>query len=68
MTARSVSGRVQRRVFVYRRPILQAAAYDLSLNRYRKVEREEIVHESPAAIFADLQENLGGNCEGHEAA
>ena len=34
---------------------IQAAAYDLSLNRYRKVEREEIVHESPAAILADLR-------------
>jgi type I restriction enzyme M protein len=34
---------------------IQAAAYDLSLNRYRQVEHEEISHENPAAILADLR-------------
>ncbi len=33
----------------------RAAGYDLSLNRYREVEHEEIEHESPAAILADLR-------------
>ena len=32
-----------------------AAAYDLSLNRYREVEHEEVAHERPAAILADLR-------------
>ena len=32
-----------------------AAGYDLSLNRYREVEHEEVAHESPAAILADLR-------------
>ena len=30
-------------------------AYDLSLNRYKEVEHEEVVHESPAAIIAELK-------------
>ncbi|HWG06803.1 MAG TPA: class I SAM-dependent DNA methyltransferase, partial [Beijerinckiaceae bacterium] len=32
-----------------------AAGYDLSLNRYGEVEHEEVAHESPAAILADLR-------------
>jgi type I restriction enzyme M protein len=34
---------------------IAAAAYDLSLNRYKEVEHEEVAHESPAAILADLR-------------
>jgi type I restriction enzyme M protein len=34
---------------------IAAAGYDLSLNRYREVEHKEVVHESSAAIFADLR-------------
>jgi type I restriction enzyme M protein len=34
---------------------LAAADYDLSLNRYREVEQEQVAHESPVAILADLQ-------------
>jgi type I restriction enzyme M protein len=34
---------------------IAAAGYDLSLNRYREVEHEEVEHESPAAIIADLR-------------
>jgi type I restriction enzyme M protein len=34
---------------------IAAAGYDLSLNRYKDVERKEIAHESPAAILADLR-------------
>jgi type I restriction enzyme M protein len=34
---------------------IAAAGYDLSLNRYREVEHEEVEHESPAAILADLR-------------
>ena len=34
---------------------IAAAGYDLSLNRYKEVEHEEIAHESPAAILADLR-------------
>ena len=30
-------------------------AYDLSLNRYKEVEYEDVVHESPAAIIAELK-------------
>ncbi len=34
---------------------IAAAGYDLSLNRYREAEHEEVAHESPAAILADLR-------------
>jgi type I restriction enzyme M protein len=34
---------------------IAAAAYDFSLNRYREVEHEEVTHEAPAAIIADLR-------------
>jgi type I restriction enzyme M protein len=34
---------------------IAAAEYDLSLNRYREVEHEEVAHESPTAILADLR-------------
>jgi type I restriction enzyme M protein len=34
---------------------IAAAGYDLSLNRYKEVEHEEVVHESPAAILAELR-------------
>jgi type I restriction enzyme M protein len=33
---------------------IAAAGYDLSLNRYKEVEHEEVEHESPTAILADL--------------
>jgi type I restriction enzyme M protein len=32
-----------------------AAGYDLALSRFREVEFEEITHETPAAILADLR-------------
>jgi type I restriction enzyme M protein len=34
---------------------IAAAGYDLSLNRYRAVEHEEVAHESPAAILEELR-------------
>ena len=34
---------------------IASAGYDLSLNRYREVEHEEVEHESPGAILADLR-------------
>jgi type I restriction enzyme M protein len=34
---------------------IAAAGYDLSLNRYKEVAHEEVAHQSPAAILADLQ-------------
>jgi type I restriction enzyme M protein len=34
---------------------IAAAGYDLSLNRYKEVEHEEVVHESPVAILIDLR-------------
>jgi type I restriction enzyme M protein len=34
---------------------IAAASYDLSLNRYKEVESEDIAHETPAAILADLR-------------
>jgi type I restriction enzyme M protein len=34
---------------------IAAAGYDLSLNRYKEVEHNEVAHESPAAILADLR-------------
>jgi type I restriction enzyme M protein len=34
---------------------IAAAGYDLSLNRYKEIAYEEVDHESPAAILADLQ-------------
>ena len=35
--------------------IAKDGAYDLSLNRYKEIEHEEIVHESPAVIIAELK-------------
>jgi type I restriction enzyme M protein len=35
--------------------IAKDGAYDLSLNRYKEIEHEEVVHESPAAIIAELK-------------
>jgi type I restriction enzyme M protein len=34
---------------------IAGAGYDLSLNRYREVEHEDVTHESPEAILADLR-------------
>jgi type I restriction enzyme M protein len=34
---------------------IAAAGYDLSLNRYKEVEHEEVAHESPSKILADLR-------------
>lgn len=34
---------------------IAATGYDLSLNRYKEIEHEEVVHENPAAILADLR-------------
>jgi type I restriction enzyme M protein len=34
---------------------IAAAGYDLSLNRYKEVEHEEVAHESPTAILAELR-------------
>ena len=34
---------------------IAATGYDLSFNRYKKVEREDIVHQTPAAILAELR-------------
>jgi type I restriction enzyme M protein len=34
---------------------IAAAGYDLSLNRYREVEHEEVAHQCPAAILTDLR-------------
>ncbi|MGN6364501.1 type I restriction-modification system subunit M [Asticcacaulis taihuensis] len=34
---------------------IAAAGYDLSLNRYKQVEHEEQVHETPQAIIAELK-------------
>lgn len=35
--------------------IAEGGAYDLSLNRYREVEHEEVTHQSPAEIIAELR-------------
>jgi type I restriction enzyme M protein len=34
---------------------IAAAGYDLSPNRYKEIEHQEVEHESPAAILADLR-------------
>ena len=34
---------------------IAAAGYDLSLNRYKEVVHEEVEHESPAEIIAELR-------------
>ncbi len=34
---------------------IEAAGYDLSLNRYREVEHEDVEHDSPREILADLR-------------
>jgi type I restriction enzyme M protein len=35
---------------------IAAAGYDLSLNRYKEVVREEVIHQAPTKILADLME------------
>ena len=35
--------------------IAKDGAYDLSLNRYKEIEHEDVVHESPATIIAELK-------------
>lgn len=35
--------------------IAATGSWDLSLNRYKEVEHEEVEHESPAAIIAELR-------------
>jgi type I restriction enzyme M protein len=32
-----------------------AAGYDLSLNRYKEIQHEEVVHETPVAILTELR-------------
>jgi type I restriction enzyme M protein len=34
---------------------IAVAGYDLSLNRYKEVEHEDVAHESPAEVLADLR-------------
>jgi type I restriction enzyme M protein len=34
---------------------IAAPGYDLSLNRYQEVEQEEVAHERPTAILAELR-------------
>jgi type I restriction enzyme M protein len=41
--------------FVVPKDEIAAAGYDLSLNRYKEVEHEEVQYEAPAAIIADLR-------------
>jgi type I restriction enzyme M protein len=41
--------------FCVSRVDIAAAGYDLSLNRYKEMEYDEVVHESPASILADLR-------------
>ena len=43
---------------------IAAAGYELSLNRYREIEHEEVAHESPAAILADLRRIEGEIADG----
>ncbi len=33
--------------------------YDLSINKYKEVEREEVVYEAPSVIFGRIQERMG---------
>lgn len=36
--------------------IAEGGAYELSLNRYKEIEHEEVTHQSPAEIIAELRE------------
>ena len=47
---------------------IAAAGYDLSLNRYKEVVHEEVEHESPAEILADLRRIEAEIADGHGAA
>jgi len=40
---------------VPREEIVATGTYDLSLNRYKQMEHAEVVHDSPAAIIAELR-------------
>ncbi|MCB5412264.1 type I restriction-modification system subunit M [Pseudogemmobacter faecipullorum] len=41
--------------FVPKAEIAEAGTYDLSLNRYKEIEHEEVTHQSPAEIIAELR-------------
>lgn len=42
------------RSFVVPRAEIEAAGWDLSLNRYKETVRDEMVHQSPREILAEL--------------
>ncbi len=44
------------RGFVVPKAEIAAAGYDLSLNRYREIEHDAVVHEAPAEILSRLRE------------
>ena len=44
--------------------IAAAGSYDLSLNRYKEIEHEEVEHEDPKDIIAELREMEGEISEG----
>ena len=43
------------RSFVVPRAEIEAAGWDLSLNRYKETVRDEVVHRSPWEILAELR-------------
>ena len=44
--------------------IIASGSWDLSLNRYKEIEHEEVVHQSPAEIIAELRALVGEIAEG----
>ena len=44
--------------------IIATGSWDLSLNRYKEIEHEEVVHQSPAEIIAELRALEGEIAEG----
>lgn len=47
--------RTEQSFCVSRKDIAATGTYDLSLNRYKEVEHEEVVHENPADIITELR-------------
>jgi len=56
VTTTSTNGHARRKASACKKLTSWPAGYDLSLNRFREVEHEELVHESPAAILASLHQ------------
>lgn len=55
LAAEGARGRTEQSFMVPKAEIVATGSWDLSLNRYKEVAHDEVAHESPAAIIAELR-------------